>query len=300
MYYAKKQGKNCFQYYQKKMNDKVSDKMYMIQNIRRAVTRGEFLLHYQPKMDIKSGRLIGLESLIRWNSTDRGLISPAEFIPFAEKHHLIGHITEWVLHEACRQLHAWENARLINLPVSVNLPVSEFRKPDFVNELKKTMDAYGIPPHLLELEVTESIFMEDITVTNTKLNELRSSGFQISIDDFGTGFSSLNRLIEVPCNILKIDKTFIQSIGKNPMDIIINSIISMGHGLKITIIAEGVENVTQFDFLSRNNCDCIQGYLLSRPLPAEHIPGILQGESQGEGIGVQLVNKIKDDTQGKS
>jgi diguanylate cyclase (GGDEF)-like protein len=293
MYYAKKEGKNCFRYYQKCMHDNVLDKMHMIQNIRRAVDRNEFLLYYQPEMNISTGNLIGLEALIRWNSAEKGLIAAMDFIPFAETHNLIGFITDWVIHEVCRQIREWEDAKLKFLPVSINLPVTEFRKPDFLGGLKKIMDSYGVPPQFLELEVTESIFMDDINMTRQKLNELRSSGFQIFIDDFGTGFSSLSRLKEVPCNILKIDKSFIKFINDSPADsIIVDSIISMGHGLNMTILAEGVETENQFDFLARSDCDCMQGYLLSPPLPKERIPDILIKEAQGEGIGLQLKKNI--------
>jgi diguanylate cyclase (GGDEF)-like protein len=299
MYYAKKQGKNCFQYYQKNMNDNVSDKMRMILNIRKAAERNEFMLHYQPKMNIKTGNLIGFESLIRWNSAEGGLIPPMDFIPFAESNNLIGFITDWVIREVCKQLHEWETAKLAILPVSINLPIIQFRKPDFMRDLKKITDSYGISTKFLELEVTESIFMEDMNATNAKLAELRALGFQISIDDFGTGFSSLNRLKEIPCNTLKIDKSFIKSVSENsPDSIIVNSIIAMGHGLNMAILAEGVETIEQLDFLYHNNCDFIQGYLLSRPLPSEHIPGILIKEAQGEGIGLQLIKKMKDSVEG--
>jgi diguanylate cyclase (GGDEF)-like protein len=293
MYYAKKQGKNCFQYYEKSMNENVLDKIHMINNIRNARDRNEFLLYYQPKMNMKSGKLNGFEALIRWNNAEKGFVLPLDFIPFAEEHHLIGFITDWVIHEVCRQLGEWIQAKLKLLPISINLPINQLKKPDFVDYIKNIIISCDISPQLLELEVTESIFMDDMNTTNSKLHELRSMGFQISIDDFGTGFSSLNRLKQVPCNILKIDKSFVKSIDEGSIDsVIINSIISMGHALNMEILAEGVETAMQFDFLRRNNCDSMQGYLLSRPLPNEKIPDILIKEATGEGIGIQLIKKI--------
>lgn len=295
MYHAKKHGKNNFQYYQGSMNKNVINKINMINNIRIAIDRNDFILYYQPKMDFKSGKIIGFEELIRWNQGEKGIISPMDFIPFAEEHHLISFITDWVIHNVCKQFCEWKQAKLNPLPISINIPINQFKNPDFVKYFIDIIESYHISPNFFELEVTESIFMDDIDITISKLNELKSKGLKISIDDFGFGFSSLNRLKQIPCNILKIDRSFIKSINENsPDNIIINSIIMMGHGLNMDILAEGVETITQFNFLKQNNCDLFQGYLLSPPLPEEKIPDILKKESEGNGIGIQLIKKIKE------
>ncbi len=293
MYFAKKQGKNCFHYYQTSMTENVLEKINMINNLRKATEKDEFLLYYQPKMNIKSGKIIGLEALIRWNQSERGIVSPADFIPFAQENNLLSNITDWVINTVCMKLSEWERAKLKLIPISINLPINQFNKPDFTQHLMGIIETYHISSSLIELEVTESIFMDDMEITNSKLSELRSIGFQISIDDFGTGFSSLNRLKQIPCNILKIDKSFIMHMTESPADIIIvNSIITMGHGLNMEILAEGVETIEQFDILKKHNCDNIQGYILSRPLPEEKILNILIKETGKDGIGIELIKKI--------
>jgi polar amino acid transport system substrate-binding protein len=294
MYYAKKKGKNDFQFFQKSMNEIVQETINMSNKMRTALDRNEFLLYYQPKMNIKSGKIVGFEALIRWNQGDKGIVFPRDFIPFAEDHNLISFVTNWVINDVCRQLCEWKKAELNLLPVSINLPINQFNKQDFIPYLTKITDSYNISPKLIELEVTESIFMDDMKSTNSKLNELISMGFQISIDDFGTGFSSLNRLKEIPCNIIKIEKSFIESINDNtPDNVIVSSIISMGHGLNMEVQAEGVESEVQYKFLELNHCDTLQGFILSPPVPAEEIRTILKKESEGKGIGIKLANKMR-------
>ncbi|MBN2443429.1 MAG: EAL domain-containing protein [Spirochaetales bacterium] len=298
MYYAKNKGKNRFQYYQKSMNDDVMNKIDIINNIRKAKDQNEFLLYYQPKMNIKTGKLTGLEALIRWNNKGKGPIQPIDFIPFAKEHNLIEYITDWVLHEIGKQLLKWDRDKLKLLPVSINMHVNQFKNNDIIDYMKNIIDSYHISPGLLELEVTESIFMEDMNLIISNLNKLQSMGFFISMDDFGMSFSSLNRLKHITCNILKVDRSFIKSINESPTDnIIINSIISIGHALNMEIIAKGVETVPQFEFLDQNNCNSIQGYLLSPPLPQEKIPGILEKEMGDEGIGIELLKKMKGPVQ---
>ena len=294
MYYAKKKGKNDFQFFQKSMNEIVQETINMSNKMRTALDRNEFLLYYQPKMNIKSGKIVGFEALIRWNQGDKGIVFPRDFIPFAEDHNLISFVTNWVINDVCRQLCEWGKAELNLLPVSINLPINQFNKQDFVPYLTKITDSYNISPKLIELEVTESIFMDDMKSTNSKLNELISMGFQIAIDDFGSGFSSLNRLKEIPCNIIKIERSFIESINDNtPDNVIVSSIILMGHGLNMEVQAEGVENEIQYKFLELNHCDTLQGFILSPPVPAEEIRTILKKESEGKGIGIKLANKMR-------
>ncbi len=292
MYFTKKHGKNNFEYYQKSMNINVNEKMNMIRKIRKAVDQNEFILYYQPKMKLQTGEITGFEALIRWNQDGEKIISPINFIPFAEENNLISFITDWVIHNICEQFNKWQQIKIPVLPISINLPINQFKKPDFVEYLSKITSSNNVAPKLIELEVTESIFMDDMMSTNLKLNELQALGYRISIDDFGTGFSSLNRLKEIPCNILKIDKSFIDHIHKKDSnDIIIQSIITMGHGLNMEILAEGVENEEQLYFLKKNNCDTIQGYLLSRPFPVEKAEDLLIKEKNGMGIGLQLIKK---------
>lgn len=294
MYYAKKEGKNCFQYYQKSMNDNLLDKINMINNIRKAKKLNEFLIYYQPKMEFNTGKIIGFEALIRWNKNGKGITLPIDFIPFAEEHHLIGFITEWIIHETCRQLKEWNSKKLILLPISINLPITQFKKPDLVEYIKKIITSYDISAKYLEFEVTESIFMENMDLNIERLNELQLMGIQISIDDFGSGFSSLNRLKQIPCNTIKIDRSFIKFINKDPRDpIIISTIISLAHGLNMNALAEGVETEIQFKFLKKNNCNSMQGFLLSPPLPKEKISDILKKEEHGNGIGIELIKKIE-------
>lgn len=298
MYYAKSQGKNRFQYYQNSMNVEVMHELQMIHSIKKAKDNNEFLLYYQPKMDILSGKLTGLEALIRWNNKEKGLTQPKDFIPFAEEHNLIDFITDWVVNEVCRQLLEWEQKKFKLLPVSINMPVNLFRNNNIVSYMKNIIDTYHISPELLELELTESLFMGDINMIVSYLHELKLMGFHISIDDFGMGFSSLNRLKHINCDILKIDRSFISSINNStPDNVLINSIIYIGHGLNMKIIAEGVETALQFEFLRRNNCDSIQGYLLSQPMNKEAIPDILQKEAGNAGIGVQLLKKLNNPTE---
>ncbi len=293
MYYAKKLGKNCFQYYQKSMNDSVIDNMNTINSLRKAIEKSEFALYYQPKMEVATGRLIGLESLIRWNRADRGLLLPADFIPAAERFNLMSFITEWVVREACRQCAEWKSAKLPALPVSINVPVAYFRKPDFTGTMRASVESFGLLPESIEIELTESIFTDDMKATVEKIEELESCGFRISIDDFGTGFSSLSRLRQVPCHMLKIDRSFIASLGESEADAnIVRLVISMGHGMKMAVCAEGVETDSQFDFISQCGCDCMQGFILSRPKPAGEVNAILEAEAAGRGIGVELLERL--------
>jgi diguanylate cyclase (GGDEF)-like protein len=295
MYHAKKQGKNNFQYYQKSMSDNVMAKVNMINDIRTGIEKNEFMLYYQPKMDMKSGKITGFEALIRWNKAGKGIIPPMEFIPFAEEHNLISLITDWVIKDVCRQFCEWASSKLSCIPVSINLPISLFKKPDLTQYLRDIIESHHLSPELFELELTESIFADDMQATSMKLNELKAMGIQISIDDFGTGFSSLSWLKQLPCDILKIDKSFIKSIDEKSTDaIIVNSIITMGQGLNMKVLAEGVETASQYNFLKNSNLDIIQGYLLSPPVPNEKIPDILKNEDDGNGIGIQLIKKISE------
>ena len=283
MYYAKKQGKNNFQFYEESMSATALRRLVMEGNLRRAIEREEFKLHYQPQMDIRTGEIIGLEALIRWQHPEMGLISPGEFIPLAEDAGLIFSIGKWVLKTACIQNKAWQEMGIKPLKVAVNLSGHEFRKKSLVNDLSQILDDSGLSAEYLEIEITESTIMEDSERIVNLLNELNAMGIKLSLDDFGTGFSSLGYLKTFPIHVLKIDRSFVKDSTTNTDDAtIIKTIITMAHNLKLKVIAEGVETEDQMKFLYAQGCDEIQGFLLSRPLPAEEITEMLEKLAGGK------------------
>ncbi|WP_066297187.1 EAL domain-containing protein [Bacillus sp. FJAT-29937] len=240
-------------------------------NLRNAIERDELFLHYQPKLSLISGKIIGIEALIRWNHPNKGIISPAEIIPLAEETGLIIPIGEWVLRTACMQNKAWQDLGLSPVVISVNLSVRQLYQPNLVEAVKRILDETGLSPEFLELEITESMLM-DIKHGIKVLKELKSIGIQISLDDFGTGYSSLDRLKALPINKLKIDQSFIRNCTEDKNDAaIVKMIISIAHQLKLEVVAEGVESKDQLIFLQRNLCDEAQGYLFSKPLPMNQI-----------------------------
>jgi EAL domain-containing protein (putative c-di-GMP-specific phosphodiesterase class I) len=242
------------------------------------VHAGEFVLHYQPKMNLVSGAAIGIEALIRWRAPDGRLIPPAEFIPAAEKSGLIIPIGEWALREACRQNRAWRAEGLPALPVSVNVSAAQFRRKDFLDVVTRVLRETGHPPEQLELELTESILMEDGEHTISVLRALKAMGLRVSIDDFGTGYSSLSYLKRFPIDTLKIDQSFVRDIDLNPdQAAIVRAVITMTKSLKQRIIAEGVETAGQQAFLLANGCDEIQGFLFSEPMPADELSRFVRG-----------------------
>ena len=227
-------------------------------------------------MDIRTGEIIGLEALIRWQHPEMGLISPGEFIPLAEDAGLIFSIGKWVLKTACIQNKAWQEMGIKPLKVAVNLSGHEFRKKSLVNDLSQILDDSGLSAEYLEIEITESTIMEDSERIVNLLNELNEMGIKLSLDDFGTGFSSLGYLKTFPIHVLKIDRSFVKDSTTNTDDAtIVKTIITMAHNLKLKVIAEGVETEEQMKFLYGQGCDEIQGFLLSRPLPAEEITEML-------------------------
>jgi diguanylate cyclase (GGDEF)-like protein/PAS domain S-box-containing protein len=270
MYYAKEQGKNNYQYYNDKMNTSALQKMTLESNLHRALERDEFSLYYQPKVDVRSGSIIGAEALIRWRHPELGLVSPAEFIPMAEESGLIIAIGEWVLNNACAQLRAWHKQGLTPMPVAINLSARQFHQQNIAAMITRVLREHGVDPSLLELEITESTAMRDAEETCATLLGLKALGVRIAIDDFGTGYSSLSYLKRFPIDSLKIDRSFVTDLPGNHDDATIaQAIIIMAHALRLKVIAEGVENEAQLEFLTANGCDEIQGYYFSRPLPAE-------------------------------
>jgi EAL domain-containing protein (putative c-di-GMP-specific phosphodiesterase class I) len=277
MYHAKENGRNNFQYFTAEMNVKVVARQSLEASLRRALERQEFLLHYQPKVNLNTGEITSVEALIRWQHPDRGLVSPAEFVPIAEDSGLILPIGRWVLREACRQARAWQDAGLPPIPVAVNVSSAEFRKTDFVEGVRTILKETGLEARYLELELTEGVLMDDAKFTASVLQELKGMGIRLAADDFGTGYSSLSYLREFPIDILKIDRSFINQITADcDGSTIVDAIISMGKSLKHVVVAEGIETPEQRAYLQAHHCQEGQGYLFSRPLPAAQFAVLLQ------------------------
>ncbi|MHB1292099.1 MAG: bifunctional diguanylate cyclase/phosphodiesterase [Sulfuricella sp.] len=270
MGHTKAQGGNGFHFYTADMNATTSQRLTMETQLRKALERDEFVLHYQPQVSLRSGRIIGMEALIRWQHPERGLVAPGEFIPLLEETGLIVSVGEWVLRTACAQNSAWLAEGLPSLRVAVNLSARQFRQSGLATMVNQALRDAGLAPEHLELEVTESIMIQDLQTTITTLHQLHALGIQISIDDFGTGYSSLSYLKRLPISKIKIDRSFVRDICIDPDDAAIaNAVISLGHSMKMQVIAEGVETVEQLDHLRAQGCDEIQGYYFSRSLPAE-------------------------------
>jgi diguanylate cyclase (GGDEF)-like protein len=277
MYHAKGKGKNNYQYYSSSMNVSSLEMLNMENNLHKALEREELLLYYQPKLDLKTRTICGMEALIRWQRPGEGLIQPGKFIPLAEACGLIVPIGEFVLKEACRQNRLWQETGLLALGVAVNLSCRQFGQKKLLAEIFQTIRDSGLDPCHLELEVTESTIMQNPDKAINVLQELRSAGLQIAIDDFGTGYSSLSYLRRLPLSSLKIDISFIRNMLTNQSDaVIVRTIIAMAHSLNLKVIAEGVETEEQLAFLKEHGCDVIQGYLVSKPVPAEEFAKFLQ------------------------
>jgi EAL domain-containing protein (putative c-di-GMP-specific phosphodiesterase class I) len=235
------------------------------------------LLHYQPKVDLITGEITGVEALIRWQRTDRSLVPPSEFVPIAEDCGLIIQIGRWVLRETCRQAREWQDAGLPFKRVSVNVSAIEFRDKDFVEGVWTILSETGLEARYLDLELTEGVLMEDVESSAAVLRKLKTIGVHLAVDDFGTGYSSLSYLQEFPIDVLKIDKSFVHRITGDPYDsAIVSSIIDMGKNLKQLVIAEGIETQEQLAFLQAQHCAEGQGYLFSRPLAAAQFAHLLQ------------------------
>lgn len=270
MYHAKESGRNNFQFFSSAMNDKAFERLSLENDLRRALKREEFFLHYQPQLDILTGKIIGIEALIRWRHPEKGLVPPNNFIPLAEKCGLIVSIGEWVLRTVCAQNMAWQKEGLPPILTAVNISAQQFKQQNFKESLVKILDDTGLPPNFLELEITESAIMENAGSVLGTLHSLKEIGLHLSIDDFGTGYSSLSYLKHFPIDKLKIDRSFVQDITEDSSNnAIIETIINMGHNLKLRVIAEGVETAEQLATLQKLQCDEIQGYYFSRPLSPE-------------------------------
>lgn len=276
LFYAKKKGKNNFQFYSKSMNDKARERLTLETNLRRAIERQEFLLYYQPKVDIASRRIIGMEALIRWKLPTGELIPPGKFIPLAEETGLIVPISEIVMEIACFQNQIWQQTGMEKISVAVNISGLHFGKENFVPDVLTVLSKTALDPKYFELEITETAIMLDSERATNNLNQLKEAGIQISLDDFGTGYSSLSYLQRLPIDAMKIDISFIRDVVSNPNNaMIVKTIISMAHNMNLRVIAEGVEDKDQLEFLAEHNCDIVQGYLFSPPVPAEEFSNLL-------------------------
>ena len=285
MYRAKDMGRNTFQFYQPEMNTSVGARLNLERRLRRALRDGEFLLHYQPQVDIETGRIVGMEALVRWLDPEVGLVPPSAFIPVAEESGLIGPLSEWVLREACRQNKAWQDDGLPPARVSVNLSARQFQQRDIARLVMSVLEETGLEPQYLELELTESAIMRNAEEAVVMLNELHALGIGLAIDDFGTGYSSLSYLKRFPVDRLKIDRSFVSDIGASSDDETITSaIIALAHSLDLQVIAEGVETAAQLDFLKERACHEMQGYFFARPMPHDAIPHLLQAERSGAAV----------------
>ncbi|MEN2767329.1 bifunctional diguanylate cyclase/phosphodiesterase [Ornithinibacillus xuwenensis] len=275
--YAKKSGKNTFQLYSFSKDTAFQRKLAIENDMIEALEKEEFELYYQPLVETQSGTILGAEALIRWNHKDWGLISPGEFIPIAEENHLITEISDWVIKKACSQLKEWKDKGLQPIPISVNLSPIRLMKKGLTDYVKRQLETFQVPAEFLGVEITESSLLKSEQGVVATLAELKELGVRIAIDDFGTGFSSLNYLREYQADTLKIDQVFIQSRdGQVEKDnVIVGSVMQMAKGLNMRIVAEGVEEYGQYRFLRNRECDLIQGYLFSRPVPVTDFEGLL-------------------------
>lgn len=278
MYHAKACGRNNYQFFQADMNERAVRRLVVESSLRRALQRQEFVLVYQPQVDMASGTMTGAEALIRWLDPDLGLISPAQFIPVAEECGLIVPIGRWVLREACRQVKAWLAAGLDAVPVAVNVSALEFRDKDFLQGLAQTLEETGLAASYLEVELTEGVIMHNAQVSASALKALKAMGVKLAIDDFGTGYSSLSYLQRFPIDTLKIDQSFVRDVATDAdAAAIVSAVIGMGQGLRLRVIAEGVETQQQVDFLLARQCTEGQGYLFNPPLAAADFARLLSG-----------------------
>ena len=276
MYRAKAQGRNGVQSYSQEMGAHAQERMELEAALRVALERDQLELHYQPQVDRDAGRIVGVEALVRWRHPELGLVSPVQFIPLAEETGLINPIGEWVLRTACAQARAWHVAGHTGLSVAVNMSAKQFQKQDVPALVQDVLEDTGLPAECLELELTESTLMHNTDAVVETMRQIKKLGVRLALDDFGTGFSSLSYLKRFPIDVLKIDKSFTFDVTSDESAAsITRAIIAMARSLNMTTVAEGVETQAQLDFLTAQDCDVMQGYFISRPLPAEQLTAML-------------------------
>jgi EAL domain-containing protein (putative c-di-GMP-specific phosphodiesterase class I) len=285
MYRAKQRGRRTFCTYDRSMNDHAHERLALESRLHTAIERDELRLHYQPKIHLPTGRVTGMEALLRWEHPDLGLLEPSAFISLAEESGLIVPVGEWALQEACRQNHAWTKAGFEPLVVAVNLSLRQFQQGGIEDMTARVLRSTGLDPSLLELEVTESLAMQDPDLVRSTLLDLREMGVTCSIDDFGTGYSGLSHLTRFPIDKLKIDKSFVATIDVDRDAPIVVAVVALAHGLGLEVVAEGVETDEQLARLLELGCDEMQGYLFSRPLPPERFEQLLMLEAIAPGPG---------------
>jgi len=274
---AKEHGRNGFQVFTEEMQSRITQRLSLETHLRRALDRQEFLLYYQPQVCLKTGAIVGAEALIRWQHPELGMVSPAEFIPLAEDTGLIVVIGEWVIEAACAQMRVWKDAGQADIGISVNLSARQFRLRNLAETVERHLNRFGIPPHLLDMELTESMVMQDPEAAILTLRQFTSLGLRISLDDFGTGYSSLSHLRRFPIDVLKVDQSFVREVTVDKdAAAIAASVIALGRSLGLKVIAEGVETREQLDYLKRHDCDEIQGYYFSKPLPPAEFAALLK------------------------
>jgi len=277
LHHAKQDGRNRFQFFSNEMNARARHRMDVESGIRRALSNREFLVYYQPKIDVNNRRVAGMEALVRWRDPERGLISPGEFIPIAEESGLIEQIGQWVLEETCAQNRQWQTEGLPAVRASVNVSARQFRNRNFVAQVEEILIRTGLEPRWLELEITESMLMGEIAAIVARMEDLRRIGVSLSIDDFGTGYSSLSYLSRFPITTLKIDRAFIADVQTNPHTAeIARAIIGLSRGLDLEVVAEGAEVLEQIEFLRAHGCVLVQGFYYSKPLPAAEFAAMLR------------------------
>lgn len=280
---AKSEPGTSYKYYDRKTVEVASHRVALEGALRRAVERGELFLQYQPIADVRTGAILATEALVRWKHPEFGIMSPDKFIPIADETGLIIPIGEWVLGEACRQTRAWQDLGFRGLGISVNVSAVQFAQTRLLSQIKNTLKYSGLDPQFLEVEITESVLMRDAEATASTLKALKDMGVCIAMDDFGTGYSSLSYLKRFPIDTLKIDKSFTQDIsGSNDGSSIVSAIAALGRSLDLSLVAEGVETSEQREFLESQQCDRMQGYLLSKPLPVDQVVRFLTGMRLGK------------------
>lgn len=285
MHYAKERGKDTYQIYEPHMSTTYAERLKVEAQLRQAIEKNEFSLHYQPQIDLNTKQIIGVEALIRWTNSELGFIPPNQFIPLAEETGLIDQIGEWVLRTACQQVKQWQEKLNLYIRVGVNISPKQFQRPDFVSKIERVIKDTGLHPKYIDLEITENGLMQNTSECIRVLKRLKKIGFKISIDDFGTGYSSLSYLKRFPIDTLKIDQSFVRELTDNSNDqAIVTSIINLAHNMQLNVIAEGVETVEIVKFLNKHDCDEMQGYLYSKPLPVNNFEDFIQNLSEHEKV----------------
>jgi len=281
LYDAKAHGRSTYRFYHEKMNIIASEHLELLTSLRHAVTRNEFVLRYQPQINSFTGQIVGVEALLRWNHPEKGLIYPSQFVHLLEDTGLIVPVGEWVIRTACEQGKVWQDAGLPGIPISVNISARQFKQKNLVSMISQILLDTKLEPRFLQLEITESVLVDNIGVTVATLRALHTIGTKLAIDDFGTGYSSLSYLKQFPLHTLKIDRSFLQDVNKTSQDAAIaTAIITLGHSMKLEVIAEGVETNEQMDFLKKRNCSIMQGHLFGYPMLPVQIEDWLSDETR--------------------